>query len=30
VTANLEQGILQLTAEKTVDSANKVKSIAAA
>jgi HSP20 family molecular chaperone IbpA len=30
VTANLEQGILQLTAEKTVDSAHKVKSIAAA
>ena len=28
VTASLDQGILQLTAEKTVDSANKVKAIA--
>jgi HSP20 family molecular chaperone IbpA len=30
VTANLEQGILQVTAGKAVDSANKVKAIAAA
>ena len=30
VTANLEQGILQLTAAKAVDSASKVKAIAAA
>ncbi len=30
VTASLDQGILQITAEKTVDSANKVKAIGAA
>jgi HSP20 family protein len=30
VTANLEHGVLQLTAEKAVDSENKVKAIGAA